>query len=217
MSKTIRTVPAILTDDPLALGKMVLQAESFTNLVQFDIMDGQFVPSQSVSCKQIAELQPKLTWEVHLMVLHPENCLEEFRQAGAHKIVFHYEATASPDEIIKQIKNLGMQAGLAVNPRTSTSVITPLIKNLDSVLFLSVNPGFYGAPFIPEVLEKIVTFHKAHPEMEIGIDGGIKESNIAQIAQTGVDVIYIGSAVFMQPQPAESYRRLTKLAEANAP
>lgn len=217
MSKTIRTVPAILTDDPLALGKMVLQAESFTDLVQFDIMDGQFVPSQSISCDQIAELQPKVSWEVHLMVLHPENYLEEFRKAGAQKIVFHYEATASPDEIIKQIKNLGIEAGLAINPRTSTSSITPLLENLDSVLFMSVNPGFYGAPFIPEVLDKIVAFRKSHPGMEIGIDGGIKESNIAQIAQTGVDVIYIGSAIFMQPQPAESYRRLTQIAEANTP
>ena len=217
MSKTIRTVPAVLTDDPLALGRMVLQAESFADLVQFDIMDGQFVPSLSVSCQQIAALQPKLNWEVHLMVLHPENYLEEFRKAGAQKIVFHYEATASPNEIIKQIKNLGMEAGLAINPKTSTSAITPLLVNLDSVLFMSVNPGFYGAPFIPEVLEKIATFRKAHPGTEIGIDGGIKESNIARIAQTGVDVIYIGSAVFMQPQPAESYRRLTKLAELNAP
>ena len=216
MSKNIWTVPAILTDDPIALGKMVLQAENFTNYVQFDIMDGQFVPSRSVSCQQITALQTKLIWEAHLMVLHPEEYLEDFQRAGARKIVFHYEASASPLEVIQQVKKLGLQAGLAINPRTSTTAITPLIKELDSVLFMSVNPGFYGAAFIPEVLDKIVAFRKAHPGMELGIDGGIKEDNIAQIAGTGVDVIYIGSAIFMQPQPAESYRRLTMIAQANA-
>lgn len=216
MSNSIRTVPAILTDDPIALGKMVLQTETFTDYAQFDVMDGRFVPSRSVSCEQIAALQTKLTWEAHLMVLHPEDCLEDFQRAGAQKIVFHYEATPSPDHVIRQIKKLGMQAGLAVNPKTATEVIRPLLGELDSVLFLSVNPGFYGAKFIPEVLDKIVAFRKAHPRLELGIDGGIKEDNIAEIAVTGVNVIYVGSAIFLQPDPAASYHRLTRLAEAYA-
>ena len=217
MDRTIRTVPAILTDDPIALGKMVLQTESFTDFAQFDIMDGQFVPSTSVTCQQIAALETKLSWEVHLMVMHPENYLEEFKQARAQKVVFHYEATPSPESIIDRIKKLDMQAGLAVNPETPVSAISPLVKMLDSVLFLSVNPGFYGAKFIPEVLKKIVDFRKAHPAKEVGIDGGIKENNIAEIAATGVNVIYIGSAIYLQPDPAESYRRLTRLAEVYAP
>lgn len=217
MSSNIRTVPAILTDDPIALGKMVLQAESFTDYAQFDIMDGRFVPSRSVSCAQIASLRTKLTWEAHLMVLHPEDCLEDFQRAGAQRIIFHYEASPSPDQVIREIKKLGMQAGLAINPETSADVIRPLLGELDGVLFLSVNPGFYGAKFIPEVLDKIVAFRKAHPRLELGIDGGIKEGNITEIAATGVNVIYVGSAIFLQPDPAASYRRLTRLAEAYAP
>jgi ribulose-phosphate 3-epimerase len=217
MSNNIRTVPAILTDDPIALGKMVLQTESFTDYAQFDIMDGRFVPSRSVSCEQIASLRTKLTWEAHLMVLHPEDCLEDFQRAGAQRIVFHYEASPSPDQVIRQIKKLGMQAGLALNPGTSADVIRPLLGELDGVLFLSVNPGFYGAKFIPEVLDKIVAFRKSHPRLELGIDGGIKEDNITEIAATGVNVIYVGSAIFLQPDPAASYRRLTRLAEAYAP
>ena len=213
MSQKIRTVPAILTDDPKVLEKLVSQTETFTDYAQFDIMDGKFVPSRSVSCQQIAGLKMKLTWEAHLMVLHPEDCLEDFQKAGAQKIVFHHEATPNPEKIILKIKKLGMKTGLAINPETSITTIIPLVKKLDSVLFLSVNPGFYGAKFIPEVLDKIVDFHKAYPKMEIGIDGGIKESNIGQIARTGVNVIYIGSAIFLQPDPAESYRRLTTLAE----
>ena len=217
MSRKIRTVPAILTQDPAALAKMVSQAETFTDLVQFDVMDGRFVPSQSVSGRQIAALKTRLDWEVHLMVLEPETYLEEFRRAGARKIVFHYEATPSPEGVIRRIKKLGVLAGLAVNPETPVSAIAPLLPGLDGVLFLSVNPGFYGAKFIPEVLDKVRDFHRAYPAVEAGIDGGIKESNIAEIAGTGVNVIYIGSAVFLQPDPAASYRRLTALAEAQAP
>ena len=216
MGKDIRTVPAILTDNAETLEKLVRQTETFTSYAQFDIMDGQFVPSRSVSCQQIAGLKTKLNWEAHLIVLHPEDCLEEFQQAGAQKIVFHYEATPSPEKIIRLVRNHGMQVGLAINPETPAGAINPLVNRLDSVLFLSVNPGFYGARFIPAVLDKIVAFRKAYPDMEIGIDGGIKENNIAQIARTGVDVIYIGSGIFLQPNPGESYRRLTALASASA-
>ena len=217
MNNTIRTVPAILTDDPIALGKMVLQTESFTDFAQFDIMDGQFVLSTSVTCQQIASLGTKLAWEAHLMVLHPEKYLEEFKKAGAQKIVFHYEATPAPESVIDRIKKLEMQVGLAVNPETPVSTIAPLVKTLDSVLFLSVTPGYYGATFTPAVLKKIADFRKAHPVMEVGIDGGIKDNNIAEIAATGVNVIYVGSAIYLQPDPADSYRRLTRLAEAYTP
>lgn len=216
MSSIIRAVPAILTDDPEALETLVRQTETFTSYAQFDIMDGQFVPSRSVTCEHIAALTMKLNWEAHLMVLHPETYLEDFRRAGAQKIVFHYEAASSPREVISLVKNLGMSAGLAVNPETAIAAITPLVNEVDSVLFLSVNPGFYGSEFIPEVLDKIAAFRRAQPDLEIGIDGGVKESNIARIARTGVDVIYIGSAIFRQPQPGESFRRLLALAEANA-
>jgi ribulose-phosphate 3-epimerase len=217
MSQRIRTVPAILTNSPEALKKMAELTETFTGYAQFDIMDGQFVPSQSVSCADIAALKTRLTWEAHLMVLHPEDCLEAFRQAGAQRIVFHYEATPIPENIIVKIREQGMKAGLAVNPETPISAITHLVDKLDGVLFLSVNPGFYGARFIPEVLEKISAFRKAYPEMEIGIDGGIKEDNIVEIARTGVNIICIGSAVYSQPDPAASYRRLTALVEGAVP
>ncbi len=217
MSKIIQTVPAILTDDPKALETMVRQTETFTSYAQFDIMDGQFVPSRSVTCEHIAGLTTKLNWEAHLMVLHPETYLEDFQRAGAQKIVFHYEATSSPREIISLVRNLGMRVGLAVNPETTIAAITPLVNDVDGVLFLSVNPGFYGSKFIPEVLDKIAAFRSAQPNLEIGIDGGIKEGNITQIARSGVDVIYVGSAIFLQPQPGESFRHLLALAEANAP
>ncbi|OGO20583.1 MAG: ribulose phosphate epimerase [Chloroflexi bacterium RBG_16_50_11] len=216
MGKSIRIVPAILTDDPATLEKLVRQAETFTDFIQMDIMDGQFVPSHSVACEAIAKLKTTLKWEAHLMVKSPEDCLADFKRAGAQKIVFHYEAVPSPEKTIRAIRKLGMQVGLAINPETSINAIAKLVKQVDSVLFLSVNPGFYGAKFIPEVLDKILAFRKAYRKMEIGIDGGIKESNIVQIARSGVDVICVGSAIFLQPDPAASYRRLTDLAASAA-
>ena len=217
MSRTVRIVPAILTEDPAALRTMVEQTQGFTDYAQLDIMDGQFVPSRSITCEHIAGLEMKLDWEAHLMVLHPETYLDDFQRAGTQKIVFHYEAVSSPPEIIALIRERGLKVGLALNPETPVDAVTPLAGMLDSVLFLSVNPGYYGAKFIPEVLEKIADFRRACPDIETGIDGGIKENNITDIARTGVDVICVGSAIYLQPDPGESYRRLQALAETSAP
>ena len=212
MAKPNQVVPAILTDDPKALETMVRQAEKFTTYVQFDIVDGQFVPSRSITWKHLASFPMKLSWEVHLMVKHPEDYVEGFWQAGAQKIIFHYEAISSPREVISLVRNLGLGVGLAINPETPVSDILTPASEVDSVLFLSVHPGFYGSKFILEVLDKVVELRSARPSVEIGIDGGVKESNIAQIAQAGVDVIYVGSAIFLQPQPGESFRHLLALA-----
>lgn len=209
----IRVVPAILTDDPQSLHAMVRQAETFTNYVQFDIMDGEFVPSRSITWEHLNSLPMKLSWEVHLMVRHPEDYLEGFRKAKMQKLIFHYEATTSPREVISRARNLGLEVGLAVNPETPVSDISPLTGEMDSILFMSVNPGFYGAKFIPEVLDKVAKLRSSRPDIEIGIDGGVKESNITQIARSGVDVIYVGSAIFLQPQPGESFRHLLTLAQ----
>ncbi len=215
MKRPIRLVPAILTEDPKTLETMIRLAETFTDYVQVDVMDGQFVPSRSISWADMSSLPVKLRWEVHLMVQHPEEYLEGFRRAGAQRAIFHYEAGQSPQKVIDAIRTLGLEAGLAVNPETPVSAILSLVDDLDSVLFLSVNPGFYGSKFIPEVMDKVVELRRIRPEIEIGIDGGIKEANITQVAKSGVNVIYVGSAVFLQPQPGKSYRRLLALAQGS--
>ena len=213
MTKFTKVVPAILTNDPVALETMIRQAESFTTYAQMDIMDGQFVPSHSITWEHLASIPMKLSWEVHLMVLHPEDYLHGFRQAGAQKVIFHYEATSSPQGVISRIRDLGLGVGLAINPDTTISTMLPLIDEVDSVLLLTVSPGFYGSEFVPEVMDKVVELRSARPDVEIGVDGGIKENNISQIARTGVDVIYVGSAIFLQPQPGESFHRLLTLAQ----
>jgi ribulose-phosphate 3-epimerase len=216
MAKLIRIIPAILTEDSEALARMVRQAEAFCDYVQFDIMDGRFVPSYSIGCADIAALRPKLKWEAHLMVAEPASYLTEFREAGASRVVFHYEASPAPEEVIGLVKGLGLEVGLALNPETPVSAVSSWLAQLDSILLLTVNPGFYGSAFIPEVLDKVAELRRVCPEIEIGVDGGIKDGNVARVARTDVDAICVGSAVFLQPQPAESYRHLLALAQTGS-
>lgn len=211
MPKPVRVIPAILTEDPQSLKSMLAQVEAFTDYVQIDIMDGRFVPSKSITWKQIAENKPRIIWEAHLMVERPEEHLSGFKEAGASKAIFHFEA-ADPETVIAAARKLDMAVGLAVNPETPVSAVSPLLDKIDSLLLLSVHPGFYGASFIPEVLDKIAELRRISPDLRIGIDGGIKESNISLIAVKGVDEIFVGSAIFLQPDPASSYRKLLSLA-----
>jgi len=213
MAKLTKVVPAILTNNPADLQSMIRETESFTNYFQLDIMDGQFVPSRSITWEHVASLSMKINWEVHLMVLHPEDCLQGFRQAGAERIIFHYEATPAPHEVISRVRSLGLGVGLAVNPETTVASTLSLLDEVDSVLLMTVNPGFYGSKFIPEVMDKVAELRKARPDLEIGVDGGVKENNITQIARAGVDVIYVGSAIFLQPQLGKSFHHLQKLAQ----
>ena len=212
MINTVKVVPAILTEDLEELVTMVHQSEGFASYVQFDIMDGKFVPSRSITYKHLAALNLNFEWEAHLMVDSPESYLEGFRSAGTKRVVFHYEAALSPKDIISRARKLGLEVGLAINPETPVTDVLPLINALDSILILTVNPGFYGSKFIPEALEKIAGIRNARPGIEIGVDGGIKESNIARVARAGPDAICVGSAIFLQPQPGESFRRLVALA-----
>lgn len=216
MAKLTRVIPAILTEDSEALACMVRQAEAFCDYVQFDIMDGRFVPSHSITCADIASLHTRLRWEAHLMVADPASYADDFREAGASRLVFHYEASPAPEEVVGLVKELGMEVGLALNPETPVSAVSPWLAQLDNILLLTVNPGFYGSAFVPEVLDKVAELRRACPGIEIGVDGGIKDGNIARVARMGVDAICVGSAVFLQPQPGESYHRLLALAQAGS-
>lgn len=217
MTRFSRLVPAILAEDPEALETMVRQVETFTSYAQIDIMDGQFVPSRSITWEHLTHISMNFSWEAHLMVMHPESYLPGFRQAGARRVVFHYEAAPSPREVISLARDLGLGVGLAVNPETPVSAVLPLTGEVDSVLLLAVNPGFYGSKFIPEVMDKVKELRRACPDLEIGMDGGISESNIARVAQAGVDVICVGSAIFKHPRPGERFHHLESLIREASP
>jgi ribulose-phosphate 3-epimerase len=211
LNNKIVVVPAVLTDNPESLKDMLETAETFTGFVQIDIMDGSFVPSKSISAADISAVKTGINWEAHLMVNNPESYIDDFACAGARQIIFHYEATGSHENIVDIIHKAGLKAGIAVNPDTGIAVLTPLVHKLDSVLFMSVIPGYYGSKFIPEVLDKIRDFRNKYPDVSTGIDGGIKENNIEIVAKTGVNSICVGSAVFCQDNPAQSFKRLESL------
>jgi ribulose-phosphate 3-epimerase len=214
MADPIRVVPAILTDDPESLNNMLEQAEKYTDYVQIDIMDGKFVPSKSITWEQLTPLRIGVNWEVHLMVEKPETQFEHFQKAGAKKVIFHFEASTELEIVIAQARRLKIPVGMAVNPETPVSKILPICNQVDSVLFLSVHPGFYGAKFLPEVLPKVMELRRAKPALKIGLDGGVKAANISEIARSGVNEIFVGSAILLQPDPGDSYRKLLALANA---
>ena len=143
MVKQIKIVPAILTEDPRELEAIVQEAETFADYAQFDFMDGRFVPSRSITYQDLMTIPIKFSWEAHLMVECPQDYLDNMRKAGAKKVIFHYESTSSPQSVISRARELGLELGLAINPETNVRTFLPLVDDVDSVLFLTVQPGFY--------------------------------------------------------------------------
>ncbi len=213
MPKNVRVVPAILTDEPKALEKMIRQSEAFTDFVQIDFMDGKFVPSHSVSPDSVrSSIHTKMKWEAHLMIREPAKHFANLKLAGAFKVIFHYEAVKSPELVIAAAQKFGLKVGIAINPETGVAAVLPLAGKVDSVLLLAVHPGFYGAKFLPEVLQKIPGLVAAG--FTVGIDGGIKETNIEEVARTGVTSINVGSAVYRHADPAAAFRKLQSMVDA---
>lgn len=200
-------VPALLTHTREEFKGMLSLCSEFTDFVQVDIMDGFFVSSRSITPQDIHSVATTLKTEAHLMVNKPLEYLEVFKNFGAHKIIFHFEIDQDHRAIIHAIKDAGLEAGLAVNPHTQIADFNHLVDEVDSILFMSVVPGFYGAPFIPEVLDKIVRFKKAYPVVPIGIDGGVKLDNVARIKETGVDYLCVGSAILKAHDPVDAYKK----------
>ncbi len=201
----MKIVPAILTDKQKDLKLMLTQAETFTDFVQIDFMDGSFVPSKSIAPEDLAEIKMNIDWEAHLMVKDPINYLSSLNRDGLKRIIFHWKASPHPESVVSAARNLGLEVGLAINPETTLSQFEELVDKIDSVLFLSVHPGFYGSPFIAEVLEKIGEFRSRFPSKVIGIDGGISLDNIQRVKSSGVDYACVGSRIFRHDDPRKSY------------
>ncbi|MDY7032715.1 MAG: ribulose-phosphate 3-epimerase [Thermodesulfobacteriota bacterium] len=212
----MRIVPAILTDKRDEFLHMIDIAKGFTNYVQADFMDGNFVPSKSIALNALKGLEFSLNVEAHLMVKDSKRYLPVLKSSGIKKIIFHFEAEPDPQMLIRSIKDLEMEAGLAVNPETTISDFAYLVPHVDSLLFLSVDPGFYGSPFIPDVLNKIKTFGAQHSSVCTGIDGGISLENVKDVKASGVDYACVGSRIFMQPNPCKSYEAFVSRIEESS-
>ncbi|UCG35013.1 MAG: ribulose-phosphate 3-epimerase [Candidatus Omnitrophota bacterium] len=203
-------VPALLTDKREKFVEMLEVCRSFTDYVQVDIMDGEFVPSRSILAQDLKGLNPNLRSEAHLMVINPLDWLDTFKSFGASRIIYHFEIEADHFKIINEIKNKGFEAGIAINPSTEIKDFEFLLDKVSVVLFLSVNPGFYGAPFIPQVLDKIKAFKKLYPNKLAGIDGGVKLTNAEAVSKSGVDYVCVGSALMQAQDPQIAYKELLK-------
>jgi len=201
----MKIVPAILTDKQQDLKLMLTQAETFTDFIQIDFMDGSFVPSKSIAPEDLAEIEMNIDWEAHLMVKDPVHHLPSLNRSGLKRVLVHWEAGPRPESFLSAIRDLELHVGLAVNPETTLSQFEELVDQIDSILFLSVNPGFYGSPFIAEVLEKIREFRSCFPSKVIGIDGGISLDNIQRVKSSGVDYACVGSRIFRHDDPRKSY------------
>ena len=204
-------IPAILTDKKDELIKMADLCSEFTDYVQIDIMDGNFVPSKSVNLEDLAGCNIKIRFEAHLMVQDPLAWVEAFKKINAEKIIYHFEIDKDHLEIVSKIKEHNLKVGIAINPPTNISDFEYLVGKVDSVLFMAVNPGFYGAEFIPQVLDKIKEFKSKYPEKLVGIDGGVKLDNLLEVKEAGTDQICIGSAIFKDPDPKVAYQKFTNL------
>jgi len=209
----MKIVPALLTDKVQNLELMLSQAETFIDFVQIDFMDGSFVPSKSIAADDLAGIRIHIGWEAHLMVQDPVYYLSSFDKHGLKRAIFHWEASPHPESIISDIRNLGLEVGLAVNPETSFSDFERVVDQIDAVLFLTVHPGFYGSPFIPEVLEKIEDFRSHFPSKLIGVDGGISLENIQKVRLSGADYACVGSRIFRHEDPRQSYEEFVRAIE----
>lgn len=204
----MKIVPAVLTDKPEELKRMIELAEDFCDMVQIDIMDGKFVPSKSISAEDLAGLKTNLIMEIHLMVEEPTRYIEPFKKAGAKRIVFHYESKEDPAGVIEKIHRSGMEAGIAINPETPSAAAERFFKDIAVLLFLSVNPGFYGSAFLPDVCDKAGALKDRKDKPVIAMDGGIKSDNILLIRDSGVELACVGSGVYGRGNASENYQRL---------
>ncbi len=182
-----------------------------------DVMDGSFVPNISFGMpiiEQIRKATNKIC-DVHLMIVEPEKYTEAFKKAGADILTVHLEACTHLHRNIQQIKALGMQAGVAINPHSPVQLLQDVLADIDVVLIMSVNPGFGGQSFIPHAIKKIQVRGRMIDEGElktkIEVDGGVSLDNAKQIVDAGADVLVAGNAVFKSADPMETIRRLKSL------
>jgi len=199
--------PSILSADFAKLGEDVDKVlEAGADVVHFDVMDNHYVPNLTIGpmvCKALRDYGITAPIDVHLMVKPVDSIIPLFGEAGASIITFHPEASEHVDRTIELIKDHGCKAGLVFNPATSLSYLDHVIDKLDTILLMSVNPGFGGQSFIPHTLEKLRQAKKriieSGRDIRLEVDGGIKVDNIAAAARAGADMFVAGSAIFNQP------------------
>lgn len=203
-------VPSILSADFTRLGEQVHEAEAAgAQRIQIDVMDGHFVPNITMGPMVVEAVRrsTSATLEAHLMITNPQEYIETFAKAGADVIIVHQEVCPHLHRVLKQIKDTGKQAGVALNPSTPVFLLQDMFSFLDLILVMTINPGFGGQEFIPETLPKIaqarqIIDHRGlHCDVEV--DGGMHEGTIPRAVQAGANLLVAGSAVYNNQESVE--------------
>ena len=212
----IKIAPAVLMVDYGRLAEEIHAVEKEADLFQFDVMDGHFVPVISYGADLIRSLRPRtrVPFDVHLMVQYPERYITDFARAGSDYLTVHVEVCPHLDRTVRQIKEAGVKAGVALNPSTPLEAVDPVIQDVDLILLMSVNPGFGGQGFIAEVEQKVERMRQRLDALEVRceleVDGGIHLDNCAEIAKAGASILVVGSAVFKSADPVEAIREIKR-------
>lgn len=199
----IKFAPSILSADFARLGEQVKAAEvAGVDYIHVDVMDGHFVPNITIGPLVVQALRPvtDLPLDVHLMIEKPERYLADFVKAGADILTVHVETCPHLHRTIQQIKELGIKAGVTLNPATPLSTLEEVLPDVDLVLIMSVNPGFGGQSYIPASTPKIARLRRMLDEIgstaDLEVDGGVNPATIAEVVAAGADVLVAGSAIF---------------------
>ncbi|QQR90735.1 MAG: ribulose-phosphate 3-epimerase [Myxococcales bacterium] len=201
--KAVHIAPSILAADFSRLGEEVQAVQAAgADRIHIDVMDGRFVPNLTIGPAVVRALREKTTLplDVHLMIVEPEKLIAAFADAGADCITVHIEACNHAHRILQSIHSLNTKAGIALNPHTPISGLQYLLPELDLVLAMSVNPGFGGQSYIPQMTKKIRDIREMLDVsgfcIDLEVDGGIKESNAQEVLSAGANVLVAGSAIF---------------------